>query len=191
MAWRRRNCMILNALSSIFFTNTSTVTSEITQIVICEKCKVGRATWGIPGLSKEWIMKICTACSRHTRNTNLQKLNGRCIKCTHSAIFGTSKALHCREHMEAGDIDRVHPKCSFHGCSRTQPAWGDEHGVARFCREHKLPRHIFLNKRTCKHPGCPRTPSFGCAGNYDPKHKHCQSRVFLFFICAIASPIPT
>jgi hypothetical protein len=158
------NYMVLNAVCSIFVADSSSQVQQIPQPVMCQKCKIGRATWGIAGLSEEWIMTLCTVCSQQSSSDNIKKLHGRCTKCTRCAIFGHYKAEHCKAHMEDGDTDLIHTKCSFLGCTRTQPAWGDEHNDARFCREHRQASHIFLTKRTCKHPGCQKSPSFGLAG---------------------------
>ena len=156
--------MVLNTLSSIFFADASSQIQPVPQTTMCQKCKLGRATWGIAGLSEEWIMMLCTICSQHSSSDNMKKLHGRCTKCTRCAIFGGHKAVHCKAHMEAGDVDLIHPRCSFPGCARTQPAWGDEHKLARFCREHRQESHVFLTKRRCKHAGCNKSPSFGLAG---------------------------
>ena len=158
------NCIVLNAFSSMILTGATTQVQQIPQPTICHKCKIGKATWGIPGLSDEWVLLLCSVCGQQGRAPNILKLNGRCTKCVRTAIFGIYKAVHCRGHLEPGETDLIHSKCSFPGCTRTQPAWGDEQKDSKFCRQHKQPSHIFLNKRSCKHAGCLKSPSFGLAG---------------------------
>jgi hypothetical protein len=156
--------MVLNALLSVLYVEASSQVQQIIQPIVCQKCKMGKATWGITGISHEWIMLLCTVCRQQSNSHTLRKLSGRCIKCTRCAIFGLYKPIHCKAHRDAGDTDLIHAKCSFPGCIRTQPTWGEAHKEARYCRQHRLPNHMFLTKRTCKQAGCLKSPSYGLAG---------------------------
>ena len=69
---------------------------------------------GNSGDPREWYAVVCKICLAERREIDLRgllKLSQRCLRCSRFASFGpepSRRAIHCRRHSTAGEVDVAH-----------------------------------------------------------------------------------